>query len=385
MTEKESVLYSHYIIDGTRCEMTPAELIDECLEFPEGDEGMEYADIIDESTEPPLTPFVYESDSIPEYTEDVSSMMNEDRAFPMLYPEHHTRLLVAKALMDRIWTEGHFRLGNLRLWAQWEWNTRPIGNMAAFYRSVQSAGSYIFDLGIKMSDYLFIESDTTSNARFYAWLPETEETGSEESGNEMQAPSFKSSPYESSHPWIGEKRRCSQEVLTDVGDSILIYVPFDTCGYRLGGSLLSQMKGHNGGLAPEINDPDYFIDCYEVVRELVEDGIAIAGASVADGGLAAAIKKITGPEAGVDIDISGLLSSYQEDDRTKILFTEKPGVLLQITEDNYDYFDSQFLLQDVAYYPIGRLNDEHKGIRFTDGSTKSLSDILASLLAQDFS
>ena len=112
---------------------------------------------------------------------------------------------------------------------------------------------------------------------------------------------------------------------------------------------------------------------------------AIAGASVADGGLAAAIKKITGPEAGVDIDISGLLSSYQEDDRTKILFTENPGVLLQITEDNYDYFDSQFLLQDVAYYPIGRINDEHKGIRFTDGSTKSLSDILASLLAQDFS
>ena len=54
MKEKESALYSQYIIDGTRCDATPAELLEECLEFPEGtdEDSTEFDDIIDESTEP---------------------------------------------------------------------------------------------------------------------------------------------------------------------------------------------------------------------------------------------------------------------------------------------------------------------------------------------
>ena len=35
MTEKESALYSHYIIDGVRLDMTPAELLDECMDLSE--------------------------------------------------------------------------------------------------------------------------------------------------------------------------------------------------------------------------------------------------------------------------------------------------------------------------------------------------------------
>ena len=35
MKENESVLYSHYIIDGFRCDMTPAELLEECMDYDE--------------------------------------------------------------------------------------------------------------------------------------------------------------------------------------------------------------------------------------------------------------------------------------------------------------------------------------------------------------
>ena len=31
MKEKESALYSQYIIDGIRCDATPAELLEECM------------------------------------------------------------------------------------------------------------------------------------------------------------------------------------------------------------------------------------------------------------------------------------------------------------------------------------------------------------------
>ena len=164
-------------------------------------------------------------------------------------------------------------------------------------------------------------------------------------------------------------------------DSWIIYIPFDTCRFKTGGSLLTQAHDDNGGAAPNIMDPDYFIDCYEVVRELTEDGILMAGRTVANGGLAYAASRMCG-QGGLEIDINGILSSYQEEDKIKVLFGEVPGVLIQISDENYDYVDSQFLLQDIAYYPVGRPSGTGSGLSFAKAGKTGVADILASLLIQ---
>lgn len=381
MTEKESALHSSYIIDGIRWDATPAELLDGCSEEPVGHaedtaEDMEaYKDIIDESTDPPVTSFTYSDDRINEYVAACSETDAEERPFRMLYPDAFTRQRIARTLTDRLWNKGHYRLGDLRIWAKWTWNTRPLGNMAAFYLSVESASSYLFDLGVKLHDYMLEETDEDSHARFYSWLPDRKETYEDA----LEDFSFKESPYESHNPWISEERKCSATVVPEEAGRI-IYIPFDTCSYRIGGSLLAQVYGHNGGNGPKIKDPDYFIDCFEVVRELVEDGIVIAGATVADGGLARAAASMCG-EWGMKLDIQGLMASYQETDQVKILFGETPGVLLQIRENDMDYLDSQLLLQDVAYYPIGQPCPE-KGPDFSVISRNAVAGILASLMGQ---
>lgn len=381
MKENESALYSQYIIDGTRCPATPAELLDECMNSTEplSVQLGEFDDIVDEATEPPLSSFSYSIDDLDDYIRKTSEMANSDREFRMLYPQHFTRVQIAKALLQRLWSEGHFKLGDLRLWAQWEWNTRPIGNMAAFYESVSSASDYIYSLGTCLEDYLFIESDQASNVKFFSWLPDTPMT-EEEPEEEHDEILFKSSPYESTHPWISEKRKCPSTIQDDPG-SWLIYIPFDTCSHRLGGSLLSQASDDNGGTAPNIQDPDYFIDCYEVIRELTEDGIIMAGRTVADGGLAVAASKMIAGK-GMMIDIGGIVSSYQEEDGIKLLFGEIPGVLIQISDDNYDYVDSQFLLQDIAYYPLGHPSENMTGLKVKESNKSGVADILASLLGQ---
>lgn len=381
MKENESALYSQYIIDGVRCPATPAELLDECMNCSETQSVShgEFDDIVDEATEPPLSSFTYSMDRLDDYIIQASEMANSDREFRMLYPQHFTRLQIAKALLQRLWSEGHFKLGDLRLWAQWEWNTRPIGNMAAFYESVRSASDYIYSLGSCLEDYLFIESDQTSNVKFFSWLPDTPMT-EEDPEEEHDEALFKSSPYESTHPWISEKRKCPSTMQDDPG-SWLIYIPFDTCSHRLGGSLISQASDDNGGTAPSIQDPDYFIDCYEVVRELTEDGIIMAGRTVADGGLAVAASRMIAGK-GMTIDIGGIVSSYQEEDGIKLLFGEIPGVLIQISDDNYDYVDSQFLLQDIAYYPLGHPSENMTGLKVKESNKSGVADILASLLGQ---
>ena len=371
MKGKESALYSHYIIDGLKCDMTPAELLDECMHESDGIlELPEFDDIIDEPTEAPLSLFTPDSSKHEEYLEQTLAASSEERQFMMLYPEHFTRMQIAKTLLGRLWSEGHFRLGDLRLWAQWEWNTRHIGNMAAFYASAAAASEYIYGLGISLEDYVFIEGDEGSTAKFFAWLPEAED----------EENIFKTSPYESTHPWISESRKCPATLANDP-DSRIIYIPFDTCRFKLGGSLLAQENNDNGGKASDINDPDYFIDCYEVVRELTEDGIIMAGVTVADGGLLTAAARMCGG-LGCDLDISRLSASYQEEDTTKVLFGEVPGVLIQISEDNYDYVDSQLILQDVAYFPVGHPSAEHTGVKVSKTEKNGIAGILASLLSQ---
>ena len=67
MTDKNSALYSHYIIDGVRFEMTPAELLDDCMEDSGFPDQSEFADIVDELTEPSLAPFEYKREKEQEY------------------------------------------------------------------------------------------------------------------------------------------------------------------------------------------------------------------------------------------------------------------------------------------------------------------------------
>lgn len=382
MKENESALYSRYVIDGLMGDATPAELLNECMEYPFDDEFLtgNFKDIVDETIEPPLSASTYDSSQTDELLKMTTAGAGAERSFRMLYPDHFTRLQIAQALINRIWSKGHFRLGNLRLWAQWDWNTRPIGNMAAFYSSISEASDYIYSLGVGLTDYIFIESDEASSARFYAWLPEADMEEHEDISEAPQHPALFKAPYESSHPWISEERKC-QRNLVDDKDSQLIYIPFDTCPFKLGGSLLDELSGRAGGAAPDIKDPDYFIDCYEVVRELVEDGVIMAGMTVGDGGLATAANMMC-HDCGLDLEIGGLMSSYQEADRMKVLFGEIPGILLQVSDYEYDYLDSQLTLQDVAYYPVGRPTDEHKDIKITQSSKGGVANILAALLAQ---
>lgn len=372
MKENESALFSRYIIDGIQQDATPYEILSECLagQYDEPAAYAEYADVIDESMDPPVTSFTYHEEENEAYMNQVAAF-DGDRPFRLLYPETFTKQRIAGALIDRIWNKGHYKLGNLRIWAEWEWNSRPLGNMAAFYNSVQAASNYIYDLGCRLEDWSYDGCDEESSFRAGAWIPE-------DSGNNEDADIFKALPYESRHPWIEDERCCLEHMIPDTASRI-IYIPFDTSQFKLGGSLLAELNGHNGGIGPHIQDPDYFIDCYEVVRELAEDGLIIAGRTVLDGGLAKALQGMCG-DYGINANISGIMSSYMEEDMTKILFSEIPGAIIQVSEADMDYLDSQLLLQDIAYYPLGKPSVNFKGVRISRNTEVTVAGILASLI-----
>ena len=380
MKEKTSALNSTYVIDGVARQFTPAEILDGCLGqdiAPKASGDGSFEPIVDETRDPSPSANEFHVRSIQSYLSKVSSLMGAARNCPVAFPEPFTKSRIAKALLDTLWMKGHFRLSDLALIARWRWMGKPLGNMAAFYSSVEAAADYINELGISLNSYSFNESEKFCQASFKVAASDriTEEDLEIDPDEEFDLPG--NAPFGSDHPVLGRRRAVADKIVPDP-ESWIIYVPFDSCEFRLGNSLLCDTLGQNGDTFPEVGDADYFIDCFEVVRELVEDGVVKAGATVGDGGLAMALKALTTHGPGARVSVDDVCKAYAEPLPVRVLFGEVPGVVLQIADIDYDYVDAELLLQDVAYFPLGHPLPGATGVQLAPKA--SIPGILESLL-----
>lgn len=386
MKDIDSILHSEYIIDGIRMEVTPAQMLGECMPYGTAAAPSReiYPPIVDEPADPAPGTVKYSPGLIPAYLEALKAS-GGDSGFPAEFSGAATRAAIARALIGTLWKKGHFSLEDIGMRISWEWDCAPVGSMAAFYFSAEAVSEYLFDLGIKLSGYSITCAQGADRMGVDCVLSRFEppaETSEEDDGEEMEDGEERTfiecRDTVCSEQEMPSERQCP-EYLVPEKKSWLIYIPFDTCPFKLGGSLLSRKIGSNGDNAPEIKDPDYFIDCFEVLKELIEDGVVISGTTVSEGGLAAAADRMCG-RTGCSIDIKGIEAAYNEQDRIRILFGETPGVIVQILDSDYDYVDAQLLLQEIAYYPLGHPDPDIKGISISESGRPDVFSILEALL-----
>lgn len=364
----ERILHSTFLIDGVPQELTPADILQECSlpgVVPPGEDGGQIADETLDVTADSGRFYEMDPDDIAD-----AVLALPRRPLPLPYAASYTAARMARALVDAIWMGGHFRLGDLELKGEWKWNDREIGNMAAFYASVEKAGEYMDALGLRFKELQF--STGTPSVHFKAVT-----TPGEEASPEEEESLFRELPFRTAHPRISARRRCPASILPETSDW-LIYIPFDSCDFRLGGSAAATVTAAQAPTAPEIGDADYFIDCYEVVRELVEDGIVKAGATVGEGGLLTTLRTMAS-STGADISVGDICRAYSELP-LRVLFSEVPGVILQIADLDYDYIDAELLLQDVAYFPLGHPVPGSTAVTVLSSEDSGIHGILKSLL-----
>lgn len=381
MKRSVSALHSTYIIDGTQMDYTPAQMLEDCMPAAKRSGSVQneaFDSIVDEIVDPVPRKSTYNTACIPDYIDRIRQIRGRVRPEANTFPKSYARRKIAEALISTLWKKGHFTLGDLGVDASWKWDCAPLGNMAAFYFSAEAAGKYLFDLDLRLDSYTFEKCQGESEAEFSVHAGTRKE---EEEENEYDFFS-EQEDREIRYCWLSDEAKCGDILIPDAS-SWLIYIPFDTCEYRLGNSLFEKAAGISGDSAPEIQDPDYFMDCFEVVRELVEDGVITAGVTVGEGGLATAAAAIAG-DSGIRIDISGIERAAGETDTIRILFSEVPGVLIQINDEDYDYIDAQLLLQDIAYFPLGHPSGK-PGFSVIHGNRPGVSDILASLIQGHYS
>ena len=361
MEEFSSLLRRKFIIDGEHRAVTPYRMLQDCTRegFPEGTEDGDSGQAVDETLDLFPSNFVFDSARIQDYLTLTESRVGFRRAVPPVFAASFTRGRVARALSDALWMAGHFTLEDLAVRAEWKWNPGPVGQLAALYDSIEAATSYIDALGLFLDGYTFTEN----------------------SGGRSLV-SFKA--VDADKPKLGRKRLCPAALSGEAANWIL-YIPFDPCEFRLGGSVLSEETDARSSLGPDIADADYFIDCFEVVREMVEDGIVISGATISDGGLLTALRGMCRNGTGAAIDITSIRDAYGELP-VRILFAEVPGILIEVRDMDFDYVDAELILQDIAYFPLGHPVPGSDGITVNYDSTKSgVAGILQSLLTSQAS
>ena len=301
--------YSSYVIDGCNMPSTPASLL--------GDDSLEtYPSVVDETLDPAPGGYHFDETKVDDY---LKALSKKKFSFELPYAASYARCQLAYALTDALWKKGKFLLEDLSLIAKVDWQVDELGSGAALYSACESAAELASDMDIPIKDRELREG-----------------------------------PRSISFDVLGPKPgRMIGDKLVDDPDSWIIYMPFDTDELHLGDSALSAALGLSGGMAPKMEDPDYFMDCFEVVRELVEDGILLSGVSVKRGGMVAALDSMVSPLVGAEVNISDLKRAYPSSDVVRILFSEVPGVIFQINDSDYDYLDAELLLQDVMYFPLG--------------------------------
>ena len=253
----------------------------------------------------------------------------------LIDPAKASRLSVAEALTNIIWAPIKDGLKGVSLSANWMWPSGNLGEDARLYDAVKSISDFCVHLGINIPT----GKDSLSMTQKYP------------DGKKVISPG---TVIVSAAAEVTNIRKVIQPVLQTDVCSTLIYINLSKSPYKLGGSIFFQTLNAIGSDAPDIHDTEHFVRVFNAIQHLIEKDKIIAGHDISDGGMMTSLLEMcfTNPDVGLDINISRI----PEADIPAILFSENPGLLIQVKDQKkvIDYLYSK----NIKFYAIGKVLNE---------------------------
>ncbi len=225
-----------------------------------------------------------------------------------------SRMAIAESLTNIVFAPINGGLGNVSLSANWMWPCRNEGEDARLYSAVEAASKFAIELGVNIPT----GKDSLSMTQKYP------------NGDRVLAPG---TVIITAAGEVSDVRKCVKAAIrAEAVGSSLVYVDFSGAAdeFELGGSALYQTLGAIGEKTADVKCAEYFSKAFTAVQSVIESDKVMAGHDVSGGGLITALLEMcfASNKGGLKVDLNPLRNA----DSVKVLFSEKPAVLLQVAD-----------------------------------------------------
>ncbi len=228
----------------------------------------------------------------------------------MIDPAAGSVLAVAEALTNIVWAPLAEGLDSVSLSANWMWPCKNPGEDARLYKAVEACSRFARELGINIPTGKDSLSMTQKYGEEKVYSPGTViiSAGAE----------------------VSDVKKVVSPVLVRDSRTTLYYIDFSFDALALGGSAFAQSLNKIGRVAPTVRDSEYFAAAFGAVQEMIARDLILAGHDISAGGMITALLEMNfgNVEGGLEVDFDKIA----EPDLIKILFSENPGVLIQVKD-----------------------------------------------------
>jgi phosphoribosylformylglycinamidine synthase len=245
-------------------------------------------------------------------------------------------LSIAESLTNIVWAPLPDGLRSVSLSANWMWPCKNPGEDARLYEAVQAASDFAVALGINIPTGKDSLSMTQKYPDGTVYSPGT--------------------VIITAAAGVEDVRRIVSPVIRRDSSTALFWIDMSGMAHELGGSAFSQSLGSLGSKAPGVADPAQFAAAFEALQLLIRDGKIIAGHDISAGGMIVTLLEMcfANREGGIAVN----LTEINEPDSVKLLFSQNPGVIIQV-EDEAE--TEEFLYErGIRFVPVGHPVSERK-------------------------
>lgn len=250
-------------------------------------------------------------------------------------------LSVAESLTNLIWAPLEGGLERVILSANWMWPAKQSGEDARLFNAVEALSRFCIELRIPVPT----GKDSLSMTMKY------------HSGESVRAPG---TVVVSAMAPVSSVGRVVTPDLKRMPDSVLVAIDLSSqAHFPLGGSSFAQSLGQIGCDTPSISNPDKFGQGLLLLQSFITDNLVLAGHDISSGGLVTTVAEMCfAGDIGAEVTLA-----CDSADAVPQLFSEKPGVVLQLKAEHAQKIIDDCNAQGIFARKIGEAKGDKLQIR----------------------
>ena len=243
-------------------------------------------------------------------------------------------MAIAESLTNLVFAPLTHQLAGVSLSANWMWPCKNPGEDARLYKAVEACSEFACELGINIPT----GKDSLSMTQKYG-------------DEKVFSPG---TVIISAAGEVSDVKKIVSPVIAKNGGAYIYYIDFSFDSFKLGGSAFAQSLSCLGSEAPTVQDADYFKRAFNAVQKLIEGGLIAAGHDISAGGMVTALLEMCFANVNGGLEVN--LDKIKEKDVIKILFSENPGILIQVKDRKA--VESVLAEAGIGFARVGKVTKE---------------------------